>query len=91
MYRISEKVRCTHGQDGAVLLDIKQGRIFSLNVVGSRILELLEGGCCESKVVNSISREFEISPEIVENDFREFLTALQSQKLVKEQQADPTA
>jgi hypothetical protein len=44
MYRVSDSVRSTHGQDGAIVLDIRQGQMFNLNFVGSRILELLKEG-----------------------------------------------
>ena len=44
MFRLSEQVRSTHNQDGAVVLDILHGQMFRLNLVGSRMLELLKGG-----------------------------------------------
>ena len=39
MFRLSEQVRSTHNQDGAVVLDILHGQMFRLNLVGSRMLE----------------------------------------------------
>ena len=82
MYRVSEGVRSTHGQDGAIVLDVQQGQMFNLNRVGSRILELLEGGSEESEIVNVISQEFNVGPEIAETDVREFIEALRKHKLV---------
>ena len=63
MYRVSEGIRSTHGQDGAIILDVQQGQMFNLNRnrVGSRILELLESGSAESDIVTVISREFSVS------------------------------
>jgi DNA-binding Lrp family transcriptional regulator len=58
--------------------------MFNLNCVGSRILELLESGSAEPDVVNVISREFNASPEAVENDVREFIESLRKHKLVSE-------
>jgi hypothetical protein len=82
MYRVSDGVRSTHGQDGAIVLDVQQGQMFNLNLVGSRILELLERGSAEPDIVNVISREFKASREDVESDVREFIEALQKHKLV---------
>ena len=82
MYRVSDGVRSTHGQDGAIVLDVQQGQMFNLNLVGSKILELLEGGATESDIVNVISRDFNASREVVENDVREFIESLQKHKLV---------
>lgn len=56
--------------------------MFNLNLVGSKILELLEGGATESDIVNVISRDFNASREIVENDVREFIESLKQHKLV---------
>jgi hypothetical protein len=84
MYRVSDGVRSTHGQDGAIVLDVQQGQMFNLNRVGSRILELLESGSAESDIVNVISQEFNSSREVVENDVREFIASLRKHKLVSE-------
>jgi hypothetical protein len=77
MYRVSDTVRSTHNRDGAIVLDVRQGQMFNLNFVGSRILELLKSGSTESAIVDEISREFGISRELAENDVREFLQNLE--------------
>ena len=66
------------------MLDIHQGQMFNLNPVGSRILELLESGSTEVDIVETVSREFNASREMVENDVREFIGSLKEQKLVAE-------
>lgn len=82
MYRISNGVRSTHGQDGAVVLDIEQGQIFNLNLVGSKILELLESGSAETDIVRTISKEFNADQAMVASDVREFIESLKQHKLV---------
>jgi Coenzyme PQQ synthesis protein D (PqqD) len=82
MYRVSESIRSTHGQDGAIVLDVEQGQMFSLNLVGSKILEFLESGSDESQIVNAISCTFSASPEVVANDVREFIESLKQRKLI---------
>ena len=82
MYRVSDGVRSTHGQDGAIVLDVHQGQMFNMNLVGSRILELLENGSAEPDIVNVISSDFNTSKEVVENDVREFIESLKKHKLV---------
>ena len=44
MYRVFDTLRATHSQDGAILLDVQQGQLFNLNLVGSKILELINNG-----------------------------------------------
>ena len=82
MYRVSDAVRSTHGQDGAVILDIRQGQLYNLNLVGSRILELLKSGLIGSAIVTQVSQEFDVSESVAEHDFREFIDALKKHQLV---------
>jgi hypothetical protein len=88
MYRVSESVRSAHGQDGAIVLDIRQGQMFNLNFVGSRILELLQGGSAQPQIVDQIVREFGIDCGRAEHDVQEFLKTLKKNRLVEEQGPD---
>lgn len=83
MYRIPESIRSTHGQDGAVVLDIRQGQMFNLNLVGSRILKLVEGGSALPEIVDEIVREFGVSRHLAENDVQNFLGTLRKYQLVE--------
>ncbi len=47
-------------------------------------MELLESGSAEADIVDTISREFSTSREMVENDVREFIGSLKEHKLVAE-------
>ena len=82
MHKVSHSVRSTHGQDGAIVLDIQQGQMFNLNLVGSRILELLECGSTNEEIADAISREFNADIETVRKDVVEFLKELTEHKLV---------
>lgn len=84
MYKVSEGIRSTHGQDGAVVLDIRQGQMFNLNFVGSRILELLEIGATESTIVDEISRKFEVSRGVAESDVRKFIESLKQHHILED-------
>jgi Coenzyme PQQ synthesis protein D (PqqD) len=66
------------------VLDIHQGQMFNLNPVGSRILELLENGSAQADIVDAVSREFNASHKVVEDDVREFIESLKKHKLVAE-------
>lgn len=83
MYRVSDTVRSTHGQDGAIVLDIRHGQMFNLNFVGSRILQLLNKRSGKPEIVDEIVREFGISPHVAENDLQQFLQTLEKHHLVE--------
>jgi hypothetical protein len=87
MHRLSDTVRSTHSQDGAIVLDVRQGQMFNINFVGSRILELLKGGSTDSGIVDQISHEFSVSRELAENDVQEFLLSLKKCHLVEEHES----
>jgi hypothetical protein len=87
MYRISDTVRSTHNQDGAIVLDVRQGHMFNINLVGSRILELLKSGSTESIMVDEISRDFGVRRDIAHKDVHEFLQNLKKCQLVEEQES----
>jgi hypothetical protein len=87
MYKLSDNVRSTHSQDGAIVLDVKQGQMFNINFVGSRILELLKSGYSELEIVDKIGREFGVTRDLAENDVREFLQTLKERQLVEEREA----
>jgi hypothetical protein len=88
MYRVSDTVRSTHNQDGAIVLDIKQGVMLRLNVTAGLIFERLQQGKTQSQIVDTISQEFGISHEIAEVDVSEFLKSLEQHRLVDNQLSD---
>lgn len=83
MYRVSETVRTTYGQDGAVVLDIHQGRILRLNVTGSFIFECLQRGETELQIADGISRRFSIPRERAQADIGGFLKSMEHEGLVE--------
>ena len=82
MYRISSSLRSTHGQDGAIVLDVAQGQMFTLNLVGSKILELMEKGSDEAQIVTAICNDFNADRDAVATDVRDFLASLKRHKLI---------
>jgi hypothetical protein len=83
MPRVAETIRSTHNGDGAIVLDVRQGHMFSLNFVGSAILELLKQGRGESEIADTLAARFEISRDIAEADVAEFIATLKRHGLVE--------
>jgi PqqD family protein of HPr-rel-A system len=84
MHKVSDSLRSTHGPDGAVVLDIRQGKMFNLNPVASRILQRLEHGATEAEIVTAICSEFSANRQAVESDLREFIDVLKKNQLITE-------
>ena len=90
-YTLSQTARSTHGQDGAVVLEIQRGRMYSVNRLGSRVLELLKSAKTESEIADVITREFEVSRERVETDLRAFVATLAQHELIEACNSDSAA
>jgi hypothetical protein len=83
MFRISNNVRRTQTQDGSVLLDIHHGQMFCLNLVGSKILELLERGYDENRIAEEVSKAYGVARDIASGDVHEFLDSLRRHHLLQ--------
>lgn len=83
MLRFLNHVRTSHTAEGAVLLDIGNGRIFSLNPTGARVVELLKSGTAESEIPPVLIREFPVDMETAIADTTEFVSVLRRYALVE--------
>jgi hypothetical protein len=86
MLRLSEQIRSTHNQDGAVILDVRHGQMFRLNSVGSRMLEFLMQGYSEARIADEISRKLNVDVETIRMDVHEFLLQLEEHHLLESRQ-----
>jgi hypothetical protein len=82
---LADYIRSTHTPDGAVVLDVKRGRMFRFNPTGSRILELLRSGAVEPEIAAMLVREFSADPATAESDTNRFLTELRQYALLEPQ------
>jgi hypothetical protein len=84
MFRVSEHVRKTSSKDGGIILDVKHGQMFGLNIVGSRIIELLEQRHTPTQIAQDIASSFGVATEIADRDVHEFLKTLEQLHVIEE-------
>ncbi len=82
--KVVDSVRETINQDGAVLLDIKQGLCFSMNPVGSKIWEMLKKQHSLEQIANALEVEFQVPRSQIDADIDAFLAELRKRKLIEE-------
>jgi Coenzyme PQQ synthesis protein D (PqqD) len=82
MIKILEHIRSNQNEDGSVVLDVCRGKMYSLNPVASRILELLSQGLDEAQIKSEISRQFSVAMDIIDKDVDEFLLKLADLKVI---------
>jgi hypothetical protein len=82
MLRVVDGIRSTHNEDGGIVLDVNHGRLFKLNLVGARILALLELGRTETQITDDIARACGMNAEIVRTDVEEFIALLRKHRIL---------
>ncbi|MCH9649198.1 MAG: PqqD family protein [Deltaproteobacteria bacterium] len=80
--QLSPEVLFRELQGEAVLLDLKSQRYFGLDLVGTRIWQLLSEHAKESIVLEHLELEFDAPREDLSRDLRNFLDRLESQELI---------
>jgi len=83
MIRILSDLRSVTDPDGATLLDIRSGRFFRVNLVGSQILSLVHAGSSVAEIVEKLSATH-VDKQTLEADVQRFFGALASRGLVHE-------
>jgi hypothetical protein len=83
MLNTSDSVRSTRTEDGRILLDVRHGQMFSLNVVGSKIIELIEQGWDEAHIAEEISRAYATTIEVARTDVHDFIEALRKHNILQ--------
>jgi len=69
------------------LLDVHHGQMFCLNIVGAKILLLIERGYDESRIADEISRDYGASKEVVRTDVIEFIETLEKHHILQPSRA----
>lgn len=81
--RLSAEIRVTEHQDGALLLDIRGGKFFSVDPVGSLIVRWLQQGADAKQLLEHLRTTFpEETGERLNRDLEEFLNHLTRMHLV---------
>lgn len=84
MFQMSDAVRRTKAEDGGVLLDVLHGRMFCLNVVGSRIIDLLEQGFDTEQIAVQVSDAYAMDLETVRSDVCDFIEHLNKHHVLQQ-------
>ena len=83
MFLVSDTIRQAETADGNILLDVHHGQMFSLNVVGAKILQLLRKGYDTSRIANEISRDYGMNADAVRTDVIEFIETLHKHHILQ--------
>jgi hypothetical protein len=83
MIRLPENIRSLTNADGAVLLDLRRGKIFRINPTGATILDLLLRGYERDRIAAELSERWGIDRHLAVADLQTFLNSLASNELLR--------
>lgn len=83
MLHLSESVRTTIDHDGAVVLDVAQGKLLRFNRTGASLLELLSKGSDEQSLASALNRLCEIPLDRARRDVSEFLASIDAHGILR--------
>lgn len=72
----------TELQGEVVILNVKEGKYYNLNPVGSRIWQMIEQPASAETIVNAILEEYNVERQRCEEDVCKILLAMQASGLV---------
>ena len=78
MARLLDSIRRLSSDDGGVLFDLRGGTMFRVNLVGTRVLDLLEQGDSVAQIAEKLSAEFQVPLTRVQADVRAFVESLKA-------------
>jgi hypothetical protein len=81
MNQLIPRLRHTRHGDGAILLDIDKGKMFSANATGALLLELLSAGLDDATIIAQFAQRFGIAPEVAAADLTSFRAMLKRHSL----------
>ena len=88
MFDISNAIRSTCTEDGAVILDIHHGRILGLNRMGSRIFEMLQRGLDQNQIAGEISKDCGVDVDYARADVLDFIKTLRDHDVLRASHLD---
>ena len=77
-----DRLSAAHLDGEAIVLDTSSGTYFGVNQLGARILTLIESPVSLSRIVETLSREYDVEASRIEEDVVAFLTELREKELV---------
>jgi hypothetical protein len=78
----AENLRMREVDDETVFLAEGGDEVLSLNAVGSFIWRQIDGRLTLRDIVDVVCDEYEVTPDIAENDLRAFVTELEAHELL---------
>jgi hypothetical protein len=82
-YRAAPDALAATLSDGAVLLNLRTKRYYSLNETGTRIWQLLLEGRAEEEIVRTLTTEYDVDDTIARREMHAVIESLRDSALIE--------
>jgi hypothetical protein len=82
-YRAAPDALAATLSDGAVLLNLRTKRYYSLNETGTRIWQLLLEGRTEEEIVQTLTAEYDVEATIANQEMQTVIASLRDSALIE--------
>ena len=76
-YRLSETVRITRDNTGAVLFDLARGKFYGLTFTAAEVAHALVGGASLDTLLDLLQAKFEVPREALHQDLARFIKEME--------------
>lgn len=80
--RLAPDVRSVSDEDGAVLLNLRDGRYYGVNRLGAQICAALTEGANPSDLVEDLLKTYNSNADTIRRDVEKFLGVLRSKQML---------
>lgn len=81
--KLSEHVRHVRMDDQVIVADLRSGRYLGLDGVGARVWDLVGEGATRGAIVECLSAEYDVSPDVLERDVGRLVEELVARRLIE--------
>lgn len=82
-FEVQPHVRAMTDPSGAVLLDLKAGRYYSLNGIGAKVWSKAEQGLTLAEILKDLQTVYQVPLEKLEQDVTSFICGMEEKGLVR--------
>jgi hypothetical protein len=80
---VNKGLVCQEFDGEMVILEMQSGQYFGIDVIGSRIWQMLESKVAPVLMIEKLQEEFEVEPELCRHQVVTFLDELERNKLIR--------
>lgn len=83
-YKIQKGLIVQKIDDKTVIFDAEESILYTLNETAAYIFQKLKRGFDKEKIIDQMTKRYQVKKERLEKDFDEFIEKLKKKKIIKE-------